>query len=54
MVTSHCPCYDLREEGEEGALCVWRTGSFQEMAVSRLVEEGGVLCDHAAELDHGC
>lgn len=55
-MTSHCPhpCYDLREEGEEEALCVWWTGSFQEMAVSRLVEEEEDLSGYALELDHGC
>lgn len=55
-MTSHCPhlCYDLREEGEEEALFVVTTGSFQEMAASRLVEEGEVLSDRVVELDHGC
>lgn len=55
-MTSHClrPCYALMEEGEEEALRVRRTGSFQEMEASRWVEEGEVHSDRAAALDHGC
>lgn len=53
---SHCPHpgYALREEGGEEVLCVWRTGSFQELAVSHLEEEEEVLTDHEAELGHDC
>lgn len=55
-VPSHCPHlgYALWEEAGEEALCVWRTGSFQEPAVSRLEEEEGVLTDREVELGHGC
>lgn len=53
--TSHFlhPRHDLREEGEEGALCVRKTGSYQEMAASRSVGEGEVLSGHAVDLK-GC
>lgn len=55
-MASHCPqpCYDLREEGEEEALCVLKAGSFQEKVVSRLVEEEGALSGRVTQLDHSC
>lgn len=55
VMTSHFPHprYDLREEGEEGVLSVLK-GFFQEMAVSRLVEEGEVLPDHVMEVEYCC
>lgn len=48
------PCYDLKEAGEEGGLSVVTTGSFREMAASRLVEEGEVLTERVTVLEHDC
>lgn len=55
-MTSHSPHprHDLREEGEEGALCVLMIGSFQEMVASRSVGGGEVLSGHVVELKNGC
>lgn len=47
-------CYDLKEVAEEEGLYEVTTGSFQEMAVSHLVEEGEVLSVHVEVLEHGC
>lgn len=56
VITSHCPHphYDLMGEVEGEALCVLKTGSFQEQAVFHLVGEGGVLSGRVAWLENGC
>lgn len=56
VMTSNCPRprHGLREGVGEEALSVWTTGSFQEMEVSLLVEEGEHPSDLVAELELGC